>query len=552
MDEMTINCLLQMGTLLMTYLALGFLLPKPWPFLATATSIPLFFSFPKSMLFDFLSEFLVATTLATWALYLSKRPRPLQDNAPPSNALGKRDLIFLLVLGTLSATALLSKQSTGTGLLLGNGLGLVVSPSVPTARKRLCLVLFLLLSTLLGLGMWMLPLSSYISIHGLWQDVFLRGTEYKGGTQFLGKLLSSYLLDLTPELVVATLLHLLLYKFPLPIERRRKIQSLLRTTPIPFCLSTYLACLLSATVWLLTLNPNTPPPPPLLPRPVFFAAGWAGLLLLCLRARGSTTSSFPGSPCIEGSPCLVLVALAAAVFNALSYPVPEFPLHFSNQPLIPLTMASFFLSTLLLLEFPWPTRQPHNQTGRHALMPLLVFLVGTTCWAKLSPELAHARRCSQAWPEIRHLAGARLRPSAEGMRLLVHTVRSITSNQDDVLLLPNDPHVETWFERPRPTTTSHNIFPDQYLDARVEEDFSLLARNPPAVIIIGPRNFWRSFGRMWHTDKGAERLIDLVQGKLLPTHYEHVSAHPIVHLGKEDYMDIYVRTDGRSQAHTPL
>jgi hypothetical protein len=49
------------------------------------------------------------------------------------------------------------------------------------------------------------------------------------------------------------------------------------------------------------------------------------------------------------------------------------------------------------------------------------------------------------------------------MRELVGIVRSAADASTDrtVLLLPNDPNVEAWFDRPRPSLSSAIIFVDQ-------------------------------------------------------------------------------------------
>src|SRR4029077_9025542 len=97
------------------------------------------------------------------------------------------------------------------------------------------------------------------------------------------------------------------------------------------------------------------------------------------------------------------------------------------------------------------------------------------------------------WPEIAHLRGAYLNPDARGMRRLCAIVRDLTTADDTVLLMPNDPNVEAWFARPRPRLSSLFVFADQYLDRFVEADLRTLEEQLPALIVIGPRNFWRGF-----------------------------------------------------------
>jgi hypothetical protein len=112
---------------------------------------------------------------------------------------------------------------------------------------------------------------------------------------------------------------------------------------------------------------------------------------------------------------------------------------------------------------------------------------------------------------------------------------------DEVLLLPDDPNVESWFERRRPALQGAIVFADQYWDRYVDADFARLCEQPPKVIVLGPRHSWRPVSRQWNVDRGCERLIDRALNELLPQHYELVASQEIHYSGKHDYVDIYVR-----------
>ena len=112
-----------------------------------------------------------------------------------------------------------------------------------------------------------------------------------------------------------------------------------------------------------------------------------------------------------------------------------------------------------------------------------------------------------------------------------------------MLLLPDDPNVEAWFDRERPALSSAIIFADQYWDRYVDRDFAAIAANPPKLIIIGPRNYWRFFSSAWHKDDGIIRLVDLVESKLLPEKYDLGLRQRIAYRDGEDFMDLYVRRD---------
>ena len=153
---------------------------------------------------------------------------------------------------------------------------------------------------------------------------------------------------------------------------------------------------------------------------------------------------------------------------------------------------------------------------------------------------AMARGPSPAW-------GSAAEERPDGIRQLVAGVRrfAFDADRDEVLLLPNDPNVEAWFVPPDPNLRRQFVFSDQYWDRYLDRDFALLSKTPPKVIVIGPRNFWRAFQQNWNMHRGCERLVDLVRDKLLPDRYLLQSARQINFLGHDDFMDVYVRNDGR-------
>ena len=147
---------------------------------------------------------------------------------------------------------------------------------------------------------------------------------------------------------------------------------------------------------------------------------------------------------------------------------------------------------------------------------------------------------AERWGEIRHLTGARLQPSAAGARELVAAVRREAAAGDSVLLLPNDPNVEAWFERERPRLSSLFVFADQYWDRFVDADVAALAARPPRVIVLGPVGYWRGFHHQFKRNRGAERLVDRVTAELLPSRYELAASVPILHQGRPDVMEVHV------------
>jgi hypothetical protein len=232
----------------------------------------------------------------------------------------------------------------------------------------------------------------------------------------------------------------------------------------------------------------------------------------------------------EAIAALGFIAFPAAVFHSLSDRY--FRWTYDNNPLIGLALVLVIAYVLAIA--PW------RSIGK-ILPPLLIAMLVAVCWLRVHWIVRVAQEATEQWPEVPHLAGARMRPQAEGMRELVSLVRRATPNPADrVLLLPNDPNVEQWFERPRPPLSGPMIFTDQYWDRYVDPDFAALEADPPEVIVIGPRNYWRRFTRQWHPGWGAERLIDRVRDELLPARYRLLAENPITYRRSVDYMDVYV------------
>ena len=142
------------------------------------------------------------------------------------------------------------------------------------------------------------------------------------------------------------------------------------------------------------------------------------------------------------------------------------------------------------------------------------------------------------------------------MRHLVRVVRRLSPKPEDrVLLLPGDPNVEAWFERPHPLLACPIVFVDQYWDRYVDEDFARLVAEPPTVIVIGPRKVGQ-FIMALNGMSGAARLMARVDKELLPRFYRLVATHrvpvPAMAPGFRDTMDVYVRGSTGSQIEGAL
>src|SRR5262249_26222902 len=121
---------------------------------------------------------------------------------------------------------------------------------------------------------------------------------------------------------------------------------------------------------------------------------------------------------------------------------------------------------------------------------------------------------------------------------LVQLVRGASAPDDTVLLLPEDPNVVAWFERPRPLVSSAILFVDQYPVDRVAGDVDPLVAHPPKVVVIGPQTERQSI-EGWNTS--IVDLVGLAPARLLDGRYRLLKYQPITYHGHPDAMEVWVR-----------
>jgi hypothetical protein len=524
LTESLLNFAFQSLAVLAAYAGMARLWRPPVPFLAAFATLPIFYALPKTILYDASAQFLVALTgvVALWYLAGAARAR-------------------LPALGVSSAACLLFKQSTGAGLCLGVALAVLLATPLPWRRR---LVHLLAYGTFTGLAFAILTLllTPWIDPTGMIQDVFFDGSEAKGGGRQIAKNLATYAYEAGQFTACFTVVAVLLISLfdcrPTNDEPAPRPAAPPAAVGFPLWLG-YLGAVLVPVVLLLSACAA---------RRILNLclhlerAGavvlWFGLLtalLLTAKALWPGRLAFvrggQASRLLAG---LVLVFLLAAVGHTLS--VWWFRWSYDNNPLLPLVLGVMFATVLRGLP------AGPGFSGRRAVLQLGVCLaLQGLAWSFFAGQLTACLQCTEAWPEVTHLRGARLNPSAAGVRQLVEVVRQAAREHDKVLLLPNDPNVEAWFERRPPQLSSVILFADQYLDRRVEGDLEALRRDPPRVIVLGPKNFWRAFHRNWKQGYGAERLIDRVQQEVLPAGYELHATVAISHNRKKDEVEVYVR-----------
>ena len=515
--ESFLNCLFQGLILLVMFLGLGRLLPQPIPFLATLCSVPIFFALKKAIFYDSLVQFWVAILAILVGRLVASQ--------------GRRRWLLLGAIGAATALTILSKQSTAAGAFLGVLLSLAFI--VDSSTRLLDCLIYVGASAALTICVGLL-LIRHVSLTGMLYDVFLTSAEPKGGSIQLVYNAVRYVLEITVAFLPVGL-SLLAGVAALNLRPRQQdlpsslsVLAVIRGNWLLYCaglipvlafailgkgLSSMFLHLSDSLLWI-----------------GLFAYG----LWMVRYARQRTEAQATLRPLFA----MFCVLFCSAFFHSMS--VPSFRWTYDNNPLIVLSWSG-----LLLVS--WNGLEGANRLPKFVTFLAIVLLSSFVAWQEYSSQYILCASCTESWPECNYLRGARLRPASEGMRKLVSTVRSLAVNpSDEVLLLPDDPNAGAWFERPRPRLSSQMVFVDQYWDRYVEEDLSRLDRNPPKVIVIGPRTFSPAFQQIWRastTHRGCERLIDLINDQLLPGRYRKWGSQAIDYHGLEDFMDIYVRKD---------
>jgi len=548
-NESMLNFVFQAGILLLLYGAFSKQVGATLAFVSTLAAIPVFFSLPKTILYDSMAQFLVAAAavLCAWVVR--------EQAAGISPRIG---WLRLAALGLLLGVLMLTKQSTGAGAVLGVCVALLLFPRSLVPWQRLRNVSVVIGFMAVGICLLALIFSSFINFPGLIRDVFLTGSEPKGGTwRMFGNILSyvRYVAIVTTVIAVVFLLLSLCVVRNLTLRKRFESfanifisSSDARVAAIDSRFHPMMAALAASVFSFMILYSLTKSSGgirmaeeiALLHVPTMLLN--VGLLAAALLAVSALIRLPLGNSGERGHHPLApyaLIFLPAAVFHNLS--VSQFRWTHDNNPLVLLALV-FLLSPLVM-----PARTERVFGAKWAASVCLILFCSCLIldWSLASQQFLTVTQCTQSWPEIGYLARARLRPASDGMRALVGTVRSEVNqtNHETVLLLPEDPNVEAWFDRDRPALSSAILFTDQYWDRYVEKDFAELEAHPPKVIIIGPRDFWRRFSVLWNTNYGVVRLIDLIQNKLLPQHYRLRSSQAISFGGREEFMDVYVRRD---------
>jgi hypothetical protein len=521
LTESALNFVFQALMLFGMYAALSACAGFPVPLCATLAAVPVVLALHKVALHDSLAQ-----ALAAWATMAMVR-----GLAPGTSE--SRARWWFRSAAMLNAMCLLSKQNTAAGLTVGIVAAHLATSAHPPARG-IARAAAHLGSTLGFAAVLALALSPLLSLPGLLTDVFLFGAEPKGGPGEAVRNLGRFARQALPQVLiygpVAIGLAWLAARAHTPERPSARLGS---------ARAFAVASVITAVAVLFV---------ELVPTPIdlwgwYASLSWIGYHAgshvlwtgLCLGVVGAAWALRSGTATREDVPwvAMVVILLPTALAHNLSTRYLRWT--YDNNPLVVVAMAWFAREALRALR-------RAGARSRHVTHVALGVFMQLGAWLGLHPQLATARQCTRAWPEVAHLRGARLQPRAEGMRQLVHTVRALTALDDRVLLLPEDPNVQAWLERPRPDLTSAIVFADQYWDRFVDDDLRRLVDAPPRVIVMGPRAFAPIFARLFgHRGWGVQRLSDRLATELLPRVYVLHSSQVIAFQNGTDRMDVYLR-----------
>jgi hypothetical protein len=198
----------------------------------------------------------------------------------------------------------------------------------------------------------------------------------------------------------------------------------------------------------------------------------------------------------------VLVALSTSLLHNLSSP--EFRPFYDPNPLIPFA----FLYLYSALEH---AELPRTQLAVFALSLAALF----------SPKLDRALGAQIPIGREGNWAGLYVGQSAMPIVHAALRVRELTSDDDRVLVLPEDLQIAALIGRRRPDIRGAVIFVDQYPRRLLQGDLDTLARALPKVVVIRPkeRAAWIRMFALWNNNSAARALTEKFLDDWLPSRY---------------------------------
>jgi hypothetical protein len=223
---------------------------------------------------------------------------------------------------------------------------------------------------------------------------------------------------------------------------------------------------------------------------------------------------------------LLLSTLVASLLHNTS--APELRSFYDNNPVIPVVFVALFVAL---------DRARLRSVKAVAVLLTLVSLFGN--------KLDRGMRAQQSVGRHGYWAGMRVNQRGVEILRAALRARALCSDDDTVLVLPEDVNLAALIGRPRPDLRGAILYVDQYPNRLVDDDLRRLRQHPPKVVIIHPRQhlLWASVFRTWSGDSGTEKVLRFVQHELLPQRYRLDSSYETHFLWGPATLDVYERRD---------
>jgi hypothetical protein len=199
---------------------------------------------------------------------------------------------------------------------------------------------------------------------------------------------------------------------------------------------------------------------------------------------------------------VTIVALSTSLLHNLSFP--GFRPFYDNNPIIPIA----FLFLFLALD---RAALPRLKLAVFALS--LLPLYGVKLERSLEAQINVGARSNWAGMKVNERGHEVIRAALR--------VRTLASEHETVLVLPEDLELAALIDRPRPPIRGAVVFVDQYPERLAAGDLATLERDLPKVVVIHPsdRTLWRQMFEIWMYEGGAYHIMQRFLDDLLPKHY---------------------------------
>lgn len=455
--------------------------------------------------------------------------------------------LFWVLAGFFAAFTLAFKQSTAIGCVFGWLLAFGYLAGVDffsgeRERARAWVVPLVKYARGVGLGLgavWLLLVSLGSTARAFVQAAFIDASILKGGTKFLVRNLTVYLVDYPAYpaslgfIVIFGVvgLRLLRRRGTLHVGDERQRTSAYRGWEIAFVALSVSAAFGAGTWFLL----KGPPGYPIewvyeidrlkqLP-----AVGLVTATTLFVAHLAYAAKDRPDSAAVQTGHALnaaLIAAFACSLMHNTS--APEFRPYYDNNAIIPLT----FLTLFVVLD-----RADLRWLSAALLLLFLGSMAGNKYFRAMTATIATDPKT--------HWAGMRVNPHGEVIAKAAARARKLAGENGTVLMLPEDVQVSALVGRPRPALLGAIVFVDQYPPRLAQGDIARLDDAPPKVIIIHPRQVrgWQRFFRIWSGRSGAEQVLSHVLYDLIPKHYKRDSTYQTTYLWEPGTLDVYVLRD---------